>query len=66
MPMGPGKYDDLCTLVMEKSEAMSALVIILGGNKGNGFSIQMVNQETMKLVPDLLETVAKQIREAGV
>lgn len=38
---GPGRYDDLCTLVREKADATVALVIIINGNLGSGFSVQM-------------------------
>lgn len=38
--IGPGKYDDLCTYVREQSKAHGAVVIILGGDNGNGFSVQ--------------------------
>lgn len=38
--IGPGKYDDLCTYVREKSGAVGAIVIIVEGDKGMGFSVQ--------------------------
>lgn len=62
--IGPGKYDDLCTTVRKKAKARGAIVIVLGGNKGNGFSCQADLASTLML-PDLLETLAKQIRERG-
>lgn len=37
---GPGKYDDLATLVLERADADAAIVIVLGGSKGSGFSVQ--------------------------
>jgi hypothetical protein len=37
---GPGKYDDLCTLVREKAEADGVVVLVFDGNKGSGFSVQ--------------------------
>jgi hypothetical protein len=63
MPAGPGKYDDLCTLVREQAEAPAALIIIIGGNRGTGFSCQ-----TTLPPPDiakLLEEVAATIRRDG-
>ena len=65
MSWGPGKYDDLCSLVRDKSGASSVLLVILDGNKGNGFSCQTDLAGTLAL-PDLLEMVAKQIREHGI
>ena len=40
MPLGKGKYDDLCTKVREDAHAVAALVIVIRGNKGDGFSLQ--------------------------
>ena len=61
MTFGPGKYDDLCTYVREQSagvEEGGALVIIIGGNKGPGFSLQ-ADFETSIRIADVLELVAK-------
>lgn len=40
MPLGPGKYDDVCTYVREETEASAAIVIVVGGKHGPGFSVQ--------------------------
>lgn len=55
MAIGPGKYDDLCTYVREKSGAVGAIVIIIEGNKGMGFSVQAP--------PDALPKIADTLRE---
>lgn len=62
MAIGPGKYDDLCTYVREKTQASGVLVVVINGNKGEGFSCQ-TDLKTMLIVPDILETIAKQLRE---
>jgi hypothetical protein len=59
---GPGKYDDLATLVRERSDARAALVIVFEGNKGEGFSFQGDLLLLHKL-PDILENIAGSIRE---
>jgi hypothetical protein len=72
MPLGPGKYDDLCTDIREYvglggSELQSGggvILIVIGGDRGNGFSCQ-ADLETTLLLPDLLEDMAKQIRESS-
>jgi hypothetical protein len=73
MALGPGKYDDVCTLVREKvglggedtlPEGGGVIVIVFGGNKGNGFACQADWQTTLAL-PDVLENIARQIRESG-
>lgn len=61
--IGPGKYDDLCTLVREGTGAQAAIVIVLGGNRGSGFSCQADLATTIAL-PDMLESVARQMRES--
>jgi hypothetical protein len=66
MPLGPGKYDDLCTIVREQAgmgNKGGVIVIVLGGNKGNGFSIQ-ADLLTTAMLPDMLEEIAKQMRES--
>jgi len=58
----PGKYDDLCTYVREQSDAAAAVVIIVGGNKGHGFSVQAFADVTPQL-PEMLESIARQMRK---
>ena len=64
MAIGPGKYDDLCTKVREEAKAEGALVIILNGSKGSGFSCQADLVTSLKL-PELLEHIAEQIRKSA-
>ena len=61
MPLGPGKYDDLCSHVRAEAKARGVAVIVLGGDKGNGFSVQGDAVDTLML-PDLLEVMAAEIR----
>lgn len=62
MPMGPGKYDDLATKVREESGG-SVLLIILDGNKGDGFAMQ-ADVLTMLKTPEILRSVIKHIEES--
>ena len=57
----PGKYDDLCTEARLKAKAHGAILIILGGDKGFGFSVQMPEKAIAGL-PAILETLAAEIR----
>jgi len=66
MALGPGKYDELCTLVREETRAEAALVIIINGKKGSGFSCQSEHFDALLKLPELLEDIAKQIRESGL
>ena len=63
MPLGPGKYDDLCTDVRLKAEAEAAIVIIINGKHGHGFSCQ-ANILITRELPTLLENVARELRRA--
>lgn len=64
MAMGPGKYDDLATDVRKKAQADGAVVIIVNGNKGNGFSAQLSPELTLTL-PSMLRHMADQMEEWG-
>jgi hypothetical protein len=56
----PGAYDDLCTEARKQAGAKVCLLIIIGGNKGSGFSAQMPGFAAAD-VPDILRDVANQI-----
>lgn len=64
--MGPGKYDDLCTEARKKAKAAGVLLIVLGGEKGSGFSMQAqagsgAGEMLIRMLPQLLRDVADQI-----
>lgn len=65
MAVGPGKYDDLCTLVRERAQAQGVIIVVFGGSKGSGFSCQADLETTLGL-PELLEKVAADIRASGI
>jgi hypothetical protein len=60
MALGPGKYDDQATQVRTATQASGAIVIILGGVNGSGFSVQGPIDLEAKL-PAILRNVANQI-----
>ena len=62
MPYGPGKYDDVCTVVRETTNATGAIVIVLNGNQGSGFSCQILSQKISEpALVKLLRHVADEI-----
>jgi hypothetical protein len=78
MPIGPGKYDEHVTRVMAETGAASALLIVIGGDKGFGFSHQMkyagseANADLASLelcikllreVADTMQTDARKLRQ---
>lgn len=66
MAHGPGKFDSLCTYVREQAEAQAAVVLVVNGRLGNGFSVQAERELPLLVLAEMLETVARQMRaDAG-
>ena len=63
--IGPGKYDDVCTRVREELRATGVIVAVIGGDLGNGFSVQTTSLEITGALPGILRDMAGQI-EADV
>jgi hypothetical protein len=64
--IGPGKYDDTCTIVREMTNAVTAVVVIIDGNKGSGFSLQTINPVHILSLAEMLENIAKQLRADAI
>jgi hypothetical protein len=64
MPIGPGKYDDVATFVRKTTKAKAIGVIVLGGDKGSGFSIQSEDAALVAAIPTLLRKVADEIERS--
>ena len=69
MAIGPGKYDDLCTLArgyvgIPDDGSGGVIVIVVGGRRGNGFSCQ-ADIVTTAVLPDVLRQIADQIDAAN-
>jgi hypothetical protein len=62
MPIGPGKYDLLCTYVREKTDAQAAAVVVLKAGGGAGFSVQCPREFSPMLV-NIFRHVADQIEK---
>lgn len=65
MPMGPGKYDAVCSEVREGTKAKAVLLMVIAGDKGSGFSVQTADLAVLAALPAILRDTAKQIEEAG-
>lgn len=61
MPISPGKYNDLCTAVRTTAVARAALIIIIEGKRGSGFSVQTSDFEIVLGLPDILRATADSI-----
>lgn len=57
---GPGKYDDACTAARESTKALGCILIVVGGEHGDGFSAQLT-MEMMENIPRGLRALADQI-----
>jgi hypothetical protein len=66
--IGPGKYDDACTAARVAANAEVAIVMILNGDKGSGFSVQGdVNAKlTVEQIAGFLEHIAAEMRRDAV
>jgi hypothetical protein len=60
MALGAGRYDDLCTRVRDDAKARSAVIIVVGGEYGHGFSVQAPAEDAEVLI-HVLRDVADQI-----
>ncbi len=64
MAEGPGKYDDECTIARHLTGAAACLLVILGGNKGSGFSVHIdparANVDNRELAR-ILREIARQV-----
>ena len=66
--IGPGKYDDACTAARVIANAEVAIVMILNGDKGSGFSIQgsLHTGLTVEGIAGFLEHIAAEMRRDAV
>lgn len=60
MTMGPGKYDAEAMLVHERTKAHATIVIVIGGEKGPGFSV-VADELTVMSLPAILRSMANQL-----
>lgn len=66
MAAGAGKYDELCTVVREQTGGQGAAIIVVEGNKGHGFSVQMTADDMMILPGTLEDMAATMRRDMGI
>lgn len=58
---GPGKYDDVCTQARIAARAVAAIVIIVEGEHGNGFSVNTLEPDLIPVIPAMLRAIAQDI-----
>lgn len=62
MPLGPGKYDAICTKVREETKG-AVLLIVVNGIYGSGFSAQ-VTPEVAAGICEILRSTADNIERS--
>lgn len=62
MAHGPGKYDDICVLALTTAGAREGALIVLDGEGGPGFSVQMTAR-SLALLPGILRMMADDIEK---
>lgn len=62
MANGPGKYNELTTMVRKVVQADGVVLIIVNGMEGSGFSVQMREDIGPETLATWLETMAGEIR----
>lgn len=65
MANGPGKYDRYCTLIRKETGAHTVVVLVLGGNEGEGFSVQSIMPDVRAMLPELLQSMADDLKEGA-
>ena len=60
MSTGPGKYDELCTAARDGAKAAGAILIIVGGEHGHGFSVQ-AELPILLALPQMLRAIADEM-----
>ena len=63
MPLGKGQYDHLAEAAMESAEARAAIVMILEGKHGSGFSVSSISPPMILALPGILRDLADRIEE---
>jgi hypothetical protein len=63
MTIGPGKYDDVATIVMKATHAKAVIVVVFDGVFGDGFSAQITGGAKVLEMPFILRQMADQIEK---
>ena len=61
MPPGKSKYTEACAKARESTNAKAVLLLVLGGDHGDSFEIQVTNVAILSILPALMRDVADTI-----
>ena len=62
MTIGPGNYDGECSMIRATTNAAGVVVIVVGGARGNGVSVQ-ADGEALVVLPLVLLKVAEELTD---
>lgn len=57
----PGKYDAECATVQLTTDAHTVILVVVGGDRGDGFSVVSRDPDAGKKLPHMLRNMADQI-----
>lgn len=60
MPLGPGKYDKELCEALAKAKAKEGILLVIGGEKGQGFSCKIATEKLIA-IPGILRSLANSI-----
>lgn len=60
MTLGPGRYDEETTRIREENDAEGVILVVIGGKKGAGFSVQ-APADVQFMLPSILKSIANEI-----
>jgi hypothetical protein len=63
MTEGPGKYDDLATIVRVMAEARAVVLVVFDGIFGSSFAVQSEGLPFTEDLPGILRDMANQIEK---
>ena len=61
--IGPGKYTDEAVEILKQTNAEMVLLIVCGGDRGNGSSVAATDPAPLEQLPDILREVIEGIEE---
>jgi hypothetical protein len=64
MPHGPGKYDNIATMVRNATDAEAVVLCVFGGSLGTGVSVKCEGRYLPHL-PGVLQEIARRLEKDG-
>lgn len=59
--IGAGRYDPECLAILDKTQAVGVILVVIQGNKGSGFSLNCLDADVIMKLPQTLRMMADEI-----